>query len=96
MIERSRNGGFLMKKIVTLMTTLLLINLLSTCTVTSHPRMMHKGSGGWGMGGSYQRLYNPKTVTCEMPMDFRYGAAGAGDRCEQTQSLLQTALWKPS
>jgi hypothetical protein len=43
-----------MKKIVTLATTLSLISLLSTCTVISHPQMMHKGSGGWGMGGSYQ------------------------------------------
>jgi hypothetical protein len=24
--------------------------------------MMWRGSGGWGMGGEYGRLYNPKTV----------------------------------
>jgi hypothetical protein len=51
-----------MKKIVTLMTTLSLISLLSACTATAQPHMMGRGSGGWGMGGPYQRLYNPKAL----------------------------------
>jgi hypothetical protein len=51
-----------MKKLVTLMTTLSLIGLLSACTAIAQPHRMGRGSGGWGMGGSYQRFYNPKSL----------------------------------
>jgi hypothetical protein len=54
-----------MKKIVTLMTTISILSILSAAIATAQPSMMGRGmmgSGGWGMGGSYQRLYNPKTV----------------------------------
>jgi hypothetical protein len=50
-----------MKKIVALITTISLMGLLSASTVTAQPRM-GRGSGGWGMGSPYQRLYNPKTL----------------------------------
>ena len=52
-----------MKKIVALMTTLSLLGLLSSCALISQPPTMKRGSGGWGMGSPYQRLYKSKTVT---------------------------------
>jgi hypothetical protein len=54
-----------MNKIVILMTTISMTGLLSASITMAQPSMMGRhmmGSGGWGMGGSYQRLYNPKTV----------------------------------
>lgn len=54
-----------MKKIVTLMTIISLTIPISASIAIAKPSMMGRGmmgSGGWGMGGSYQRLYNPKTV----------------------------------
>ena len=54
-----------MNKIIILMTTISMTGLLSASIAMAQPSMMGRrmmGSGGWGMGGSYQRLYNPKTV----------------------------------
>ena len=35
---------------------------LTAATVFAAPWQGWRGSGGWGMGGAYQRLYNPSTV----------------------------------
>jgi len=40
-----------------------LIILVTTCAFAQMgPGMRWQGSGGWGMGGQYQRMYDPKTV----------------------------------
>jgi hypothetical protein len=36
--------------------------LLSASLAFAQPLRGWRGSGGWGMGGSYQRIYNPATV----------------------------------
>jgi len=36
--------------------------LLTTSIVLAQPWKGWRGSGGWGMGTQYQRMYNPKTV----------------------------------
>jgi hypothetical protein len=41
--------------------TVVLAAVLAT-TVFAAPWQGWRGSGGWGMGGAYQRLYNPATV----------------------------------
>jgi hypothetical protein len=48
------------KRIGTLLTALLIIACATT--VFAAPWKGGRGSGGWGMGGAYQRLYNPATV----------------------------------
>jgi hypothetical protein len=51
-----------MKKIVTFIATISILSLIATPLAFAQPRMGGKGSGGWGMGAPYQRMYNPKTV----------------------------------
>jgi hypothetical protein len=46
------------KRIVTLLTALLTV----TCATTVFAAPAGRGSGGWGMGSTYQRMYNPATV----------------------------------
>jgi len=46
------------KRIATLFTALLMVTW-STSVFAAPPG---RGSGGWGMGGAYQRMYNPATV----------------------------------
>lgn len=48
------------KKFATLLATVLVVSLGSTAFAA--PGMGGRGSGGWGMGGAYQRTYNPATV----------------------------------
>lgn len=36
--------------------------LVSASAVLASPNKGRGGSGGWGMGGAYQRMYNPATV----------------------------------
>lgn len=48
------------KRIGTLLTGLLVV--ACTTTVFAAPGRGGRGSGGWGMGGGYQRMYNPATV----------------------------------
>jgi hypothetical protein len=50
-----------MKRIMAMMTTAMMMGLLTASTVTAQHHM-GRGSGGWGMGSPYQRLYNPKTL----------------------------------
>lgn len=49
-----------MKRIGTLITTVSLLGLLIVPTAVAQPGMGRGGSGG--MGGQYQRMYNPNTV----------------------------------
>lgn len=48
------------KRIGTLLTALLMV--ICATTVFAASWKGGRGSGGWGMGGNYQRLYNPATV----------------------------------
>ncbi len=47
-----------MKRVIQLMTVLSVV--MAAALVSAQPMM--KGSGGWGMGSSYGRMYDPKTV----------------------------------
>ncbi|MFA5354634.1 MAG: hypothetical protein WC291_10425 [Thermodesulfovibrionales bacterium] len=49
------------KSTITGITALLALFLL-TALAAAQPMRMWKGSGGWGMGSQYQRMYNPSTV----------------------------------
>jgi hypothetical protein len=49
-----------MKKVVFLAT--ITVMLLSAAAVFAQPPMHWRGSGGWGMGGAYGRMYDTKTV----------------------------------
>jgi len=40
----------------------LMIFLATSAFAQPGPCMKWRGSGGWGMGGNYQRVYDPKTV----------------------------------
>lgn len=51
-----------MKKIGTVIASLALFSLLFTFGSFAQMGPMWKGSGGWGMGMQYNRMYNPKTV----------------------------------
>ncbi len=57
------NKGVRMRKvrIILLLFALLLCPLLAMESF-AQPGMMWKGSGGWGMGSQYGRMYDPKTV----------------------------------
>jgi len=46
------------KRIATLLTALLMVS----CATTVFAAPLGRGSGGWGMGSAYQRMYNPATV----------------------------------
>jgi hypothetical protein len=48
-------------KISTSVLAVFLVAALAT-TVFAAPWQQWRGSGGWGMGGAYQRMYNPATV----------------------------------
>lgn len=52
-----------MKKIGIFMTVFSLLTFLfATESFAQREMIMWKGSGGWGMGGPYCKMYNPKTV----------------------------------
>ncbi len=53
-----------MKTCLKILTSVLVVFLVAalTTTVFAAPWQNWRGSGGWGMGGSYQRMYNPATV----------------------------------
>lgn len=53
-----------MKLITRMFTAVLTVFLMAalTTTVFAAPWQQWRGSGGWGMGGAYQRVYNPATV----------------------------------
>jgi hypothetical protein len=55
--REARKGGF-MKKIVVLAVAL----CLAFAGLSSAQMMKWKGSGGWGQGTPYNRIYDPKTV----------------------------------
>ncbi len=48
------------KRIGTILTALLMV--ICATTVFASPWKGGQGSGGWGMGGAYQRMYNPATI----------------------------------
>lgn len=48
------------KGVATVMAAILVISLASSSFAA--PWQGGRGSGGWGMGGPYQRIYNPATV----------------------------------
>ena len=50
-----------MNKAITLIATMALLCLFAGTEALAQPGMMWKGGGGWGVGTSYDRLYNPKT-----------------------------------
>jgi hypothetical protein len=49
-----------MKKVVCLATILGMV--LSATVVLAQPTMKWRGSGGWGMGAPYGRMYDTNTV----------------------------------
>ncbi|KPJ64321.1 MAG: DNA-binding protein [Syntrophobacter sp. DG_60] len=51
-----------MRKIGTLIAVFAIFSLILATESFAQPGMKWKGSGGWGAGGSYGRMYNPKTV----------------------------------
>jgi hypothetical protein len=51
-----------MKKIVTAAAALAIVSLFFAVDSFAQRGPMWKGSGGWGMGMQYSRMYNPKTV----------------------------------
>ncbi len=51
-----------MKKIGILMAVFSLVSFLCVAESFAQQGIMWKGSGGWGMGTSYGKKYNPKTV----------------------------------
>lgn len=42
--------------------TLAVLVFLTSSVAFAQPRKGWRGSGGWGMGAAYQRMYNPATV----------------------------------
>jgi hypothetical protein len=51
-----------MKKIGILVTAISILSILLVTDSFAQRGMKWKGSGGWGMGTHYGRMYNPKTV----------------------------------
>ena len=49
-----------MKRIAMFLTALFMV--ICASTVFAAPWKGGRGSGGWGMGGNYQKMYNPATV----------------------------------
>jgi hypothetical protein len=52
----------MMKKTATVTTVLAIFSLIFTCSSFAQMGPMWKGSGGWGIGMQYSRMYDPKTV----------------------------------
>jgi hypothetical protein len=52
----------MMKKIGTVLATLAIVSLFFTIGSFAQMGPMWKGSGGWGMGMQYSKMYDPKTV----------------------------------
>jgi hypothetical protein len=55
-------GGKMMRKIGTVIVVLAMFSLIFTYSSFARMGPMWKGSGGWGMGMQYNRMYDPKTV----------------------------------
>ena len=51
-----------MKKIITLMAVVTMLCFTFTTEALAQRGMTQKGSGGWGGGTPYGRMYNPQTV----------------------------------
>lgn len=51
-----------MKKKALLSALVVVALLMATTAVFAQPMKGGRGSGGWGAGGAYQRMYNPATV----------------------------------
>jgi hypothetical protein len=51
-----------MKKIGILVTAIFILSILLVTDSFAQRGMKWKGSGGWGMGTQYSKMYNPKTV----------------------------------
>lgn len=51
-----------MKKIGTLLTVVSILTLVFAAESLAQRGMKWEGSGGWGMGSEYGRMYDPKTV----------------------------------
>jgi hypothetical protein len=56
-IRRSR-----MKKIVSVFAMVSILTIISPAGSFAQGGMKWRGSGGWGMGAPYSRMYDPKTV----------------------------------
>jgi hypothetical protein len=52
----------MMKKTGTIIAALAIFSLFYTFGSFAQMGPMWKGSGGWGMGGQYSKMYDPKTV----------------------------------
>ncbi|ABQ27617.1 hypothetical protein [Geotalea uraniireducens] len=48
------------KSVASILATMLVVSFVSTTFAA--PWQGWRGSSGWGMGGAYQRMYNPATV----------------------------------
>jgi hypothetical protein len=51
-----------MKNIRFLFAMLLVLGFLSPAELSAQRGMKWRGSGGWGMGSNYSRMYDPKTI----------------------------------
>jgi hypothetical protein len=51
-----------MKKLRILITVITMISLMLAVDALAQKGMKWKGSGGWGMGSQYDRMYDPKTL----------------------------------
>ncbi len=51
-----------MKKIGILVTVMAMVGFLTAVDSFAQKGMKWKGSGGWGMGSQYNRMFNPNTV----------------------------------
>ncbi|GFE61899.1 DNA-binding protein [Geobacter sp. AOG2] len=49
-------------RISTFLIVMVAVSISAAMTAFAAPGMGGRGSGGWGMGGSFQRMYNPATV----------------------------------
>ena len=51
-----------MRKFGTLLTVVSILTLVFAAESLAQRGMKWKGSGGWGMGGQYGRIFDPKTI----------------------------------
>lgn len=51
-----------MKKVITTMAIVFISTVFFSTESFAQQGMMWKGSGGWGMGSQYSKMYDPKTV----------------------------------